>query len=301
MYRAGHRNVGSKIMRCDQLCAIARRYLGERYEFSLVSPPPPRNPARQVRFARQCRGAVVILLKHVERVLVGDAIAELRAGARAICVDYVDSPPTAAFAPLVDVHIAASRAGLEMLRERLSGDGYAPRPGAEIRLVTHHADPRIRPRPQPDCGELRLLYLGNPDNTYIPAAAAADVALAGYGRDDNFASALAAAAGYNMHYCIRRRPHSAPKPFTKGFNAAAFDRNLLVNRQVDDAEHYLGADYPFFVDSLKPQAIADGIAKAKSLVGSPEWQRGLGAVREMRKRCAPARVAAELGDILAMF
>ena len=110
-----------------------------------------------------------------------------------------------------------------------------------------------------------------------------------------------------MHYAVRgptARPaveNRIAKPFTKGFNAAAVGANVLVNRQVDDAEFYLGNDYPFLINGLDQNSLREGVEKAQDLYRSPDWQRGLDIMKDVRERCSARAIAQELDDVLSTF
>ena len=87
LYRAGHVNSGAKIMRCDQLCAMAQERLGGQYRFSTLALPRPGHVGRQRKLPEALRGAVVIFLKRADRALDPEVLAELRQTVRAMCLD----------------------------------------------------------------------------------------------------------------------------------------------------------------------------------------------------------------------
>lgn len=254
-----------------------------------------------MQLARGLEGAVVILLKRADQVLTPDAFAELGRSARAVCIDYVDGDHREPPSGPIDIAIAASRAAEGYLARRVKEPGW-PGPAPAVRLLDHHADPRIAPRADAPGTRLRLAYFGAADNTVIPPEAAVDVACPAYdpatlGRD--FFAAMSEA---NMHYAVRRpaRPGNRVefKPFTKGFNAAAAGAAVLVNRQVDDAETLLGADYPFFIPDASPAAIAAGIEHAHAAFGGPDWTRALTRMEEVRRLGSAEAVTAGLAAIL---
>ncbi|KUJ85740.1 hypothetical protein AVO45_01790 [Ruegeria marisrubri] len=248
---------------------------------------------------------MVILLKNAAASLTPRALEILRARVRGLCIDHLDVPASNETFGLVDVHIAASFRGKEILEKTLAGHSDLPA-GIEIKHLAHHADPRLSPLAR-GAERFSIGYFGKPSNTVLASSLATRILSPDYGRDENFASVVEGMQRCPMHYCVRApagRPAVAErlaKPFTKGFNAAAVGANVLVNRQVDDAVAYLGEDYPFLIDDLSEASINEAIEKARELFGGPEWARGLDTMREVRARTAPAEIARQLGDILALF
>src|ERR1043166_3945322 len=71
---------------------------------------------------------------------------------------------------------------------------------------------------------------------------------------------------YNAHFAVRPDVVGNPSlrsfaPFTKGFTAAVCGANIIVNRGVDDAVAFLGADYPFLIDCATQSAIDEGLRR----------------------------------------
>lgn len=300
-YRKADRSMGSKIMRCDQLCAMAARLGGDGHGFAVLEVPPPGAARRLRRFARQTSGAVVIGLKHAFTALPPEVFEDLRTGFAAYCIDHVDSVPEDAMLLAADAHILASFEGMRRVRARLRALGAGDR---LVRHVTHHADPRL-PAPAPlnhaAPDRLRAVYLGNPANTVLPR----DPGLAGRitildHLEIGFETALAELPAYNLHYAVRRttRNRHASKPFTKGFTAAALRANILVDAGTDDARHYLGADYPFLIPSNAAGDIAAGVAHVTEAFGTAEWRRGLEAMDYVRHVSSPRHVVGELVQVL---
>jgi len=135
-----------------------------------------------------------------------------------------------------------------------------------------------------------------PKNTLVPDYEPTNI--------DGFLKALPRA---NFHFCVRTPFYKEgldilpAKPFTKGFNAAVVGANVLVNKQVHDAEHYLGDDYPFMIADSSPAAINQGFAHAKEAFGTTEWTLGLDRMADMAARVSPREVALELKQIIDLF
>ncbi|MFV2053142.1 hypothetical protein [Aliiroseovarius sp. YM-037] len=305
LHRPGHINSGGKIMRCDQLAALAREHAGDGYSFEVLAPPRKRFAVRQRRFARNLDGAIVILLKNTLAAFTPQAVDVLRKSVRGLCIDHLDVPATEATLTLADVHIAASYKGEKILAARLAALSDNPR-GTQAVHLAHHADPRLRAADKAPTS-FNIGYFGKLSNTIMPGSLQSGVIIPDYGKDVDFGSAIEAMQQCPMHYGVRgpvARPgveSKMAKPFTKGFNAAAVGANVLVNRQVDDATDYLGEDYPFLIENTSEAAISDGIAKAREMFGGREWVRGLDVMHDIRARTSPAAVVHQLKDILALF
>jgi len=106
----------------------------------------------------------------------------------------------------------------------------------------------------------------------------------------------------NMHYAVREMSppdeRSAFKPFTKGFTAAACGAHILVNRQADDAEDFLGADYPFLIEDCSKDAIAGAMDLARSMVGTPKWTESLSVMEDVRASVEPRNIMTQLEAVL---
>lgn len=296
-YRQAHASAGSKIMRCDQLAQIARTRLGERFAFETLALPPPRR-SRRIRAAiESAEGAIVILLKRADLALDPSQAADLSRAACGVCVDYVDAPLGDGLAEIADMHIAASKAAFSKLRARASS-------ADAVRLVTHHADPRIVWRKDFGEGRFRLCYFGDERHFTPPPALTDSIERAAFARRDDAATALGALRRASMHYAVRAYdPVEAArrlvaKPFTKGFNAAAANANILINRDAPEIEGYLDDDYPFLIESAHPVHIAEGVRRARDAFGGRDWRDGLERMAAIRAECAPERVAAQLSAVL---
>lgn len=292
-------------MRCDQLARIGNGHLAKKWTFEVLSPPPLRKEVKQRRFAKSLKGAIVIGLKNFRAALTPHAVEILRANVRGLCIDHLDVPPDQSSFDLFDVHIAASFRSANILKNTASKhNGSVAVP--EIMHVVHHADPRLTPLPKmPE--RFRLGYFGKLSNTYLPDTVNKDVYVPSYESDKDFVSVFESMRSCPLHYCARRPSgrravaSRTAKPFTKGFNAAAVGANVLVNRQVDDAIHYLGQDYPFLLDDLSDASLSEGVAYARDAFGGPDWKRGLEVMRSVQARTGPPEVAKQLAKVLAVF
>jgi len=300
LYRAAHARSGSKIMRCDQLCAIARAHLGERFDFDVVELPRPGRPERVAETLDRLEGAVVILLKRAHLMLDDGQTESLRRRARAILIDHLDARLDARSLGLADVDIAASLAGAQALKD-LAADPASP-PHVNVALVTHHADPRIAWTDHRHATRLAIGYFGLPEHAAIPHDLEDRILLPDYRKGQGMEAVLAAIPPVNVHFAVRpgHPARNSRKPFTKGINAAAAGANVLVQRGVDDAVALLGEDYPFLIDSDAPDAVNEGVGRLEASLGTPTWHAGLDAMENLRAHAAPARVAQQLGSAIEM-
>lgn len=297
---------GSKIMRCDQLARIARRYLGDRYEFEVL-PHHPAHDGSDIKAACDTlRDAIVIMLKGTAKLLGPEGMVELRKHTRAICVDYVDSRMQGKYSLYADVHLSPSIAGMAILRRLLREKGSEV-PDAIAAHVVHHADPRLEglqlvPQERP-C----VAYLGNPSNTVIPDAVASRVHIMRYPSDAQIATAFDQLRRFNMHYAVRtaeQTSHQNPtttKPFTKGFVAAALGANVIASRMADDVLAYLGPEYPFLVEDEDEASVMRVFEVADAIFGTPAWDRACDRMRYVQSVTSPASVAHQLDLVLSRF
>lgn len=295
---------GSKIMRCDQLADIGRRHLGDRYTFAVRALPNLKTEAGAHAFAESLSGRIVILLKGTGAILGEAGMEMLRGRTRGVGIDYVDARARDCYSPFADLHIASSRKGEAILNRLLArrgaGDGRAG-----VAHLTHRYDPRLVGRRMEDPGGLRAAYLGHPHNVYIPDVIAAHVTRIDASGEGGIEAGFDRLCGFNLHYAIRPPDHlqtlarDLAKPFTKGFTAAAFGANVMVTRDTDDAEFYLGRDYPFLVEDHAPATISEAFVRAQGIYDSADWHDARERMRHLRDLSAPAQVARELDVILS--
>lgn len=290
---AGHQSSGAKIMRCDQLAAMASAHLdARRWSFEVLAMPRDGQLRKQRLMTDEIRGAVVIFLKRAWKVLAPEHLAHWRDAAKALAIDYVDARTTPQPSVKIDAHIAASGALEHYLETQLEG--------ALVMRLDHHADPGLRRSPASDT--LRLAYFGRERNRTLPTSLRHEVDIPDYDGLILPSDVQAAMMQSNMHYAVRDMEDASGrtsfKPFTKGFNAAAVGANVLVNRQVDDATDWLGEDYPFLIDDCRVETIAAAIDNAKVMFGSNAWQDALATMDRLEQAVHPKRITLQLQHIL---
>jgi hypothetical protein len=87
---------------------------------------------------------------------------------------------------------------------------------------------------------------------------------------------------FNCHLSIREPGREfLYKPNCKVSTAAACEANLITTRDESTVE-LLGEDYPFYCEPERG-SILQTIERARAAFGTPEWQRGLERMREVRE------------------
>lgn len=303
-YRSGQRNMGGKVMRVDQLAAMARDHMGPRYKVETAAVPRHEKPRACRHFVSACKGAIVIFHKSAAASLGPEYRASLRRVAAGICIDHLDIVAPPFEHGFIDIHIAASLAGERELIKGLATLDVAP--GTQVRHLRHHADPRLKNRAPQQA--LAMGYFGLIGNATLPEHGLGSAIIPEYQRSGGVgADFLTQLEQANFHICTRApaRPNKKgirpTKPFTKGFNAATVGANVLVNRQVDDAEYYLGEDYPFFIEDHSQVALTEGIARASREFGSNTWNVARQRMDRIAQRVTAQKVVEDLEEICRLF
>lgn len=210
--------------------------------------------------------------------LTREEIGRIKEKAIAVGVDHKDGDLADVDLSLFDFHVSASKAGFDAMNELLSTRPEA-KPGAFSGLLYQAADARLARFQRREFNGLSPVYVGAPDNAVIPGSMRELIPVYPVGHDDEMDAAVRDLSAFNFHFAVRPGAKAglrrAYKPFTKGANAAACHSNVLVNRQVDDAVHFLTPDHPYLVRSNRAEDVEEAFRKARDEVGGPEWQRGL--------------------------
>ena len=298
------RGTGSRYMRCDQLADFTRRSYGETYDICVdVLPHPQHKPARWKKFLKLAEGAVVISLKGSTDILSDEELGELRNTASGLAIDHVDSFSGGGVFVKADLHIAASQASENFMFKKC--ERIALRDGFEIpriALVDHHADERIKATPQPAGTNLKIAYIGDSENTFVPSEIESDMLDFSVDAQTDFEMALSEIPKAHIHYAVRGETKlRQPKPFTKGFTAALANRNVICTPEVHDALRFLGENYPFMSRNSSKSSILEVVEFARQSIGSSEWNEGLVAMREMREHVRPENVSRQLISAIETF
>ena len=280
-------------MRCDQLAAMARQHLNaQHWTFEVMAMPREGQLRKQRRMTEDVRGAIVIFLKRAWKVVDPAILNTWRDAVGAMAIDYVDARTTPQPTVAIDVHIAASGA-----LERHLTSAHAM---ARVMRLDHHADPGLSTGTAQN--GLRLAYFGRKSNRTLPRPVRHRILEPDYDGGVVAPDIQRAMMQANMHYAVRdmddQTHRNSFKPFTKGFNAAAVNAHVLVNRQVDDAVDWLGPDYPFLIEDCRADTIAAAIDRAETMVGTSAWQDSLAPLHNLRRASHPKTITAQLQCIL---
>ena len=245
------------------------------------------------------RNCVFFVAKHILMGWPQSAFLELRKRGIAVIADYVDANIDVMPTEGIDVHLGASAAGASALRTKINKLGAS---GKEA-LLLHNVDERLtRQPPRYEDTNLNLIYVGASGNTIIPASLQDRIKCFAGGTPEEFAQSMPQYQRANVHYCVRPDPENwldrRYKPFTKGLTAAWCGAAILANRGVDDAEHFLGADYPYFCDRPEEALIQDTIERLQVDIGGPIWRDALDRTDEMAERVRPERLAQDMVSII---
>ncbi len=292
----------STFLRGVQLCEISRARLGNRYSFRLER-MPVRRPLNITRIAQRLwantrmPGSIYFITKQCVECLDPVAAKILQHRARAVLFDYVDTDMATVSMRGADVHLCASFAQYEYLAQRkgINLEG-------SVEFLLHGFDTRFEVA-SPHGGEkLTAVYIGASENVFIPKQLRSKVVMLEASTPQEMTAVFSQTGKYNFHYCVRPPTFSENrivfKPFTKGFTAAVCGANVIVNREVHDAEALLDIDYPYFVDALDSAEIIEVFGSAEAGVGSPEWQRARKTMNELIEKSSPDAVADSFDRIL---
>lgn len=301
VYRQSSKQLGSTLMRCFQLCQIAHAHIGPDFVFRTRPIMNLRHPYfNRAWVDLQPKDAIFIFTKDAVSRLDQDALMRLQQKSRAICVDYIDRNMAQVSRLGVDLHIASSMAQLDYLTENANG----PRiPTAQVPLLLHHADLRLHKLDITDVPMPKIAYFGAPNNCYLSERIASRVPIFDVGLADGMERFFRSLPEFNLHYAVRPEGPKNPnksvfKPFTKGATAAVCRAPIIVNRTADDAEYFLGQDYPFFVADLSEREVLSMIDYAEDSFGDAIWNDALDRILYLGARTHPKRVAADLAAIL---
>ncbi|ANT59255.1 hypothetical protein AYJ57_02085 [Salipiger sp. CCB-MM3] len=296
VYTRRKRDTGSTVMRAFQLREMLAQHASARIEAGLIEMPERADGfAAQERWVLSLpRDAVYVISKTAVRKLSSRAAHLLRWWGRGLCFDHVDEPQDRMRFAGADLHLSCSFTQQDAISAR-------PELAGRVRLVHHHVDPEIYRLPQAQQAQFAALYLGDPLNTEVPPEIAAEVTQLPASTRAEFEAALPRLPEYNLHFCARRfraGQEGAFKPFLKGFTAAALGAAVLASRDTEDAERFLGADYPFFFDCGEAPAVLE---RARDAFGGPVWTEARARMAAMAEMVRPEAIANQLANVVEEF
>jgi hypothetical protein len=304
VYRRSARYLGSTVLRADQLCRLAQRHLGDRYDFATLSIPRMTQRWRQSLWVKMREEAIYIFVKDAVDRLDREHLAELKRKSIAIGVDYVDRSLAALRPDSVDLHISASVAGRAALKSLVAASDDSDKPaGAATALLLHNTDERLESLRFRQMDQARVVYFGGPGNTVLTDYARSVVDVVSAELSNDMTANFRRLEGYNAHYCVRPDEDETNlrrrfKPFTKGFTAAACGANVIVNCSVDDAVAFLGVDYPFLIRRATKNDIDEGLQRLVDAFGSADWARAQSTMAAIRERVKPPAIAGDFDQLL---
>ena len=296
---------GSSLMRGNQLCEIARRHLGNRFDCATMKMPllglgqPLRsvNSVRQIAWMAACPlDAIYFVTKQCIEELNPISAEILKRRAQGVLFDYVDSNMAKVPMRDADIHLCASQAQYDYMTRKQRR--VSP---ASVALLPHGYDCRVK-RCAPATGAVQAIYWGALKNTHIPPAIAREIFVID-GEVAPSAKILDELSQYRVHYGVRIASSGAGKkiifkPLTKAANAAACGANIIINRDAHDAVDLLGADYPYLVDATNDENIIEVFEHAKLGVDGSDWVKARGAMDALAAQLSPESIARQLALIL---
>jgi tetratricopeptide (TPR) repeat protein len=282
VYRNKFGAVASTLMRGHQLSEIARASLD----------------SAQVNYVDEHqlggeRDSILILTKGFLKDATSDELAALKARGNIICADYVDDPEREDLHAGIDVYIAAS------IAQFVHFSGNYPK--KLVHLITHHADPRIRPISGPE-DYCNIGYFGEIANAAYASElqGVIDFCLTNTKTGDE--TWIPRLRHCNVHYAIRRQQLSGSfKPFLKGFTAAQCNSNIIVSLDESDTRYYLASDYPYLLPDNSLESVLGMIEYVRESFGSSEWHRGLNMMQSVRAKCDVKQVESEIRTLVAHY
>jgi hypothetical protein len=238
---------------------------------------------------KQLRNERVVLTKSALLILTRDSILQLRLLGHRLAADFVDMKVDTELAAPVHCLIASSISQARYFKAQL--------PDVPAFHVTHHVDLRTPPIAIPrDCA--RFGYFGKPDNC-LHRSALTDLVRIVSVCDPRDLSWISQLAENNAHYAIRPwEPQVGFKPFLKGFVAAHCGAPIVIAENDEEAQYYLGVDYPFRVRDLSLGSVREQIQNFAGEYMSPTWKRGLDAMKDVAARSSRYHVELELRALL---
>jgi hypothetical protein len=204
---------GSSLMRGNQLCEIARRHLGNRFDCATMKMPllglgqPLRsvNSVRQIAWMAACPlDAIYFVTKQCIEELNPISAEILKRRAQGVLFDYVDSNMAKVPMRDADIHLCASQAQYDYMTRKQRR--VSP---ASVALLPHGYDCRVK-RCAPATGAVQAIYWGALKNTHIPPAIAREIFVID-GEVAPSAKILDELSQYRLHYGVRIASSGAGK------------------------------------------------------------------------------------------
>lgn len=276
LYSDKYVNAGSNVLRARQMYELVKKATDEDVVYS----------PNEVIF-----NTLVIATKGYIADRGAEGLQALKERGNLVFLDLVDRQPTQDVVAIADGLIASSIQAMKLYRS-----AWISKPCFH---VTHHVDFRLQGRWQ-NTPKLKVGYFGELLNTVVDEDIARLVDFDHVDTSRIDLGWMGRIGNYNCHYAVRKsRSIDGPKPFLKGFVAAEYRSNIIIQRDAGDAEYYLGPDYPYLLEAkATPHEIIDMLHYVRESYGGPEWRLGLLTMRDVRRRSSNAFVVREIKEML---
>ncbi|MEI4487863.1 glycosyltransferase domain-containing protein [Frigidibacter sp. MR17.14] len=279
LYDEASKAFGSTRMRVFQLADILRSQIGGSVSVEVSADPAT------------VRDSLVIVHKRSIERLPAEQLADLRQRNDAVFLDPVDMDHRKVIEIPCDGIIACSLQAYRIYRYQ--------REVGHVHMVTHHADPRIRPSGE-HFDRPRIGYFGELANTALPEHHEGLIDVHAVDTKNVNDAWLDQLTHYNAHYAVRRRRGiDGQKPFTKAFNAARSGAVIVCDKDEGDNLHYLGEDYPYFAErGADPRSLQEVCFKLIETFGTADWRYAQEIMRNVGERSSDAWIGREVLDLL---
>jgi hypothetical protein len=238
----------------------------------------------------QLRGEWVILTKSALFASNRDTILGLRALGHRLIADFVDLPINDEVASSVDFLLASS-----VYQERFFKSRF---PEIPTMYVTHHVDLRM-PMIATPTDRARFGYFGIFHNCLHANEIADLVCIVDTSDDAANMRWMSRLSESSAHYAIRGEEKSGTfKPFLKGFIAAHCGVPIIVASSDEEAQYYLGTDYPFVVGDTSVGSVREHIRRFAAEYATSPWKLAVEVMRAVASKSSRQRVECELRALL---
>lgn len=277
-----HKFSGSTIMRGQQLVDITKRAL----------------PKENIYYAPETvsyKNSKLFLTKWAIAVLSPEKLESLKKQNNLLIFDPVDLPNVPHKMIFADIIVAASNTARD--------DFVNKYPSKRVVEIDHHTDPRLKlyeysRRP---LKVLKTGYFGELFNTVVTTKIKEKVDFINVDTARQNEDWLKRIYNYNLHYAVRNNDNVSHKPFLKGFTAACVGANILIQRNQQEAVHWLGKDYPFLIDGplVDEKSILDALEYARLKFGKKEWDLGLEIMRGLAQKVSTKNIEEQLVELFS--
>jgi hypothetical protein len=223
-----------------------------------------------------------------------EVLEVLKRNGNILLADYVDDKVRSEHLIFIDVMIAASITAFIEYKSKY--------PDKNVKLLTHHVDPRV----ESACRRInhrnnKAAYFGEVVNTILndDVKEFVDLFQVDTSGEDSSTNWIDAVPCYKYHYAVRnRRAIDGFKPFTKGFTAACASARIILDENVDDVKYYLGANYPFYIDT-ENVCMGKQVGKFIQKCSDVESKIADSYMMQVRKRSSKEFILSEFKKIIA--